>query len=244
MDRTITLPSTVDEAVASLDGIGKLMTAKGWERAALVYCLTEPQQGKRSTSTSIRRSYSEFAALGITGLKTIDTVRLYRQRWEEYGDPSIKLGDTIALPSDDWPPTRTGTDGYDSTDGAKRTIQKVIDTHGPAVVAETLVEDDEGAAAAVTATVEKLDRKKAAARKEGRAVDPNPRTALDGIALIHDLKAVERTVTELAHTAREGDPEVQELVGMAINAIKAQLDLIQAKVDGHDWDTAMKELNT
>ena len=101
----ITLPATVDEAIQSLDGIGRLITAKGWERAALIYCLTT-NEGKGRPAINGRNvpfTQAEFAALGITGLTGRTAVRLYRQRWVEYGDNDIMLGDKVVLPDIDWP---------------------------------------------------------------------------------------------------------------------------------------------
>ena len=72
MERVITLPGDVDAAIEQLGDIGALMTAKGWERAALVYCLTtdelegRPKKGVNTDTFPMKA----FAKLGITGLKS------------------------------------------------------------------------------------------------------------------------------------------------------------------------------
>jgi hypothetical protein len=51
----------------------------------------------------------EFAALGIVGLKSDNTVREYRKAWQSAIDDGqaveIKPGDTVDLPDRTWPPT-------------------------------------------------------------------------------------------------------------------------------------------
>lgn len=97
----IVLPSSVDEAVASLDGIAGLLTAKEWERAAIVVAFTTDGRGKNGSSTVL--NCIEFAALGIKGLKSDKTVRNLRKAWESAGgDLNIKPGDTVTLPTADW----------------------------------------------------------------------------------------------------------------------------------------------
>lgn len=82
----ITIPASLDEAKASLNGIGALLTAKEWERAAIVYAFTRdgtdsdknPRRSRSTTSLLPR----EFAALGIMGLGSDTTVRQYRKAWQ------------------------------------------------------------------------------------------------------------------------------------------------------------------
>jgi hypothetical protein len=44
----------------------------------------------------------------------------------------------VTLPEDDFPPTRTGTDGYESEAGLTKTIGKAVEKHGADKVAEVL----------------------------------------------------------------------------------------------------------
>jgi hypothetical protein len=103
---TVAIPATIEEAVGALNGIDALLTAKGWERAAIVYAFTEDGQGnnqhRRKTVNAL--TISEFADLGIAGLTTRETVALYRNAWLEKGDPNISPGDTVTLPTSKFPP--------------------------------------------------------------------------------------------------------------------------------------------
>lgn len=106
MPQKIKVPKTVSEATAALNGVGQLLTAKEWERAAIVYAFTTVQQGsnqhRRKSDDAL--GIAEFAALGITGLTNRETVGEYRRAWVENGTLDIKPGDTITLPTMDWPP--------------------------------------------------------------------------------------------------------------------------------------------
>jgi hypothetical protein len=100
------IPNSIEEAVKNLDGIGALLTAKQWERAAIVYAFTEPNGGgPRTGGISRQLSIREFAELGITGLRDRSQIRLYRKAWEvamQDGAPDAKPGDVVDLPSLPW----------------------------------------------------------------------------------------------------------------------------------------------
>lgn len=101
----VRIPSTIEEALTSLDGIGQLLTAKGWERAAIVYALTSNQGAGRPSKEMVESSTNTlpikvFAKKGITGLTTYDTIAALRKAWEEAGgDTDISLGDEVTLPT-------------------------------------------------------------------------------------------------------------------------------------------------
>jgi hypothetical protein len=105
-ERKINIPGTIDEAVASLTGIGALLIAKEWERAAIVaaFVTLSEGKGKRNARTSI--SPVEFAALGVVGFKSKDTVRAYAQAWQEAINQgkavAAEPGATVALPDLTW----------------------------------------------------------------------------------------------------------------------------------------------
>jgi hypothetical protein len=113
---TIHIPDSMADAIKSLTGISALLTAKEWERAALVYAFTDPGsgQGRRQplTKTRERLSIIEFARVGIAGLKTQDTVAMYRNAWQSAIDDGraqpVSPGDDIELPTLTWPPTGHG----------------------------------------------------------------------------------------------------------------------------------------
>jgi len=93
-----------------VEGVRTLLTAREWERAAIVYAYVERQQGRRVTSTGTGGSYSieEFAALGVAGLRSPDTVRRYLRAWERAVELGlavdvVKPGDRVDVPNAPWP---------------------------------------------------------------------------------------------------------------------------------------------
>ena len=110
---TITIPDTIDEAVTSLDGIGRLVQAREWKRAAIVWALTHYEGGSRGPRSMGQMSqtltYSQLAEKGIVGLTNRKRVAWYHDQWQSviddgYADP-VGLGDSIDIPDDwEWPP--------------------------------------------------------------------------------------------------------------------------------------------
>ncbi len=106
----ITLPSSIEEAQDQLAGIEGLLTAKNWERAAIVAAFVQLDMTNvdlaARTSNKIK-SPSEFASLGIVGLKSKDTVRLYVEAWqfavEDGAAKPVKPGRVTILPDLPWP---------------------------------------------------------------------------------------------------------------------------------------------
>jgi hypothetical protein len=108
-ERKINIPGTIDEAVASLAGIGALLTAKEWERAAIVFAFTrdDVKGGPRTNCLSSEAvSVREFAEKEISGLKSTNTVSAYRKAWQEainQGEAvAAEPGATVALPDLTW----------------------------------------------------------------------------------------------------------------------------------------------
>src|SRR5690606_29811775 len=99
------IPSTLDEVKEHLNGLGKLVTAKEWERAAIVWAWTHDHvQGQKTCSScsELNMTESAFAAQGIINLSSRNSVREYRQRWQSIVD---ELGDAYAVrPGDEIPP--------------------------------------------------------------------------------------------------------------------------------------------
>jgi hypothetical protein len=135
---TVTMPASIDEAVGALTGIEKLLQAREWERAAIVATFVRAQEsggrpGKAATSRGFL-NYDQFAALGINGLRHRDTVRMYEKRWLDVAGTAPDPGEKVTLPTEKWPPADRGTDGYDSPEGAEKTVAKIIEKHGSAPV--------------------------------------------------------------------------------------------------------------
>jgi hypothetical protein len=149
--RKITIPADIDAAVADLNGLGALITAKEWHRAAIVatFVSLADGKGKRNASSSI--SPAEFAALGIHGLKSKDTVRRYVQIWETSGEPIPTPGQEIEIPDVEWKTwVKEAEAEGEVTEGTKKTTDYVTAPR----VAEAIKSDPRIAEAAITAAVE------------------------------------------------------------------------------------------
>lgn len=121
----IHVPDSLAEAIASLNGIDGLLTAKEWERAAIVFAFTAEggtpgPKVDRGGFTAI--SCREFAALGIAGLRSDQTVRRHRKAWQDAIDRgkavAVQPGSEVTLPDLPWGETyvseRSGTGRHKS----------------------------------------------------------------------------------------------------------------------------------
>lgn len=129
----IRVPATINEAMLSLEGIGGLLTAKQWERAAIVFAFTEPGNGQGArtdleprTESGPKLSITQFAALNIIGLRTKGAVSTYRQAWQSAIDDRqaqpVSPGDQIELPSTPW----KDVFGEPTTDVQERIFRSVV----------------------------------------------------------------------------------------------------------------------
>lgn len=119
--------------MADLGGLGALLRAKEWQRAAIVaaYVRLHDASGRPPVmrNTAHYSTYG-FAALGIAGLRSERTVQLYVERWLAEVGSHPKPGATVELPEADWPPTRTGTDGHNSPEGVADTVARITGRAG------------------------------------------------------------------------------------------------------------------
>jgi len=106
---TIEVPQDLAAAKSALNGIERLLTAKGWERAAIVYAFTTPSQGQRSDlgGKAPKLSFEAFAKLGVKGLTDRHVVAEYRAIWQRAIDDGhaakVKPGDIVTLPTTKFP---------------------------------------------------------------------------------------------------------------------------------------------
>lgn len=156
MDK-VTIPASIEEATERLEGLGALLTATGWERAAIVYAFTtlEDSDGGDAATRATRNtargllSCNEFAALGIHGLKSGNSVRLHHQRWAEHGRAkTVKPGQTVTLPTVEWPPIdpRVGENGrlqLSPTTPIGDVLERLKKERGPEAVAGAIADDPE-----------------------------------------------------------------------------------------------------
>jgi hypothetical protein len=210
----VALPATLDEATAELAGLGALLRAKEWHRAALVaaFVRLDDKGGRPSRNRAVTRavvSARAFAERRIVGLSNQETVRFYVQRWLDANDGAYpEPGTEVVLPDADWPPGSTrGSDGYDSPKGVADTVGRIT---GRDTGADELAE-------AIAA------RPEVAKRVVERAVLADP-----GVALHAERTAAERWVRTEAE--REAEPYRPELVPpQPFTYSPAELALLQAR---------------
>lgn len=97
------VPPTLAAAKKELGTLGSLLTATQWERAAVVYAFT--RDGRVADFGNSKLSTRDFAALGLQGLKKIETVSFYRKQWEramKHGAPAAEAGKRVRLPELEW----------------------------------------------------------------------------------------------------------------------------------------------
>jgi len=129
--KKITIPGSIEEAETALNGLEALLTAKEWQKAAIVAAFVKPGIRKRQGQFM---TTSQFADLRISGLQSQNTIVMYVQRWLDAHDGiHPEPGAQVALPDIEWPVSRTGTDGYDSEQGAIDTITKIAEKHPDAL---------------------------------------------------------------------------------------------------------------
>ncbi|HTF54798.1 MAG TPA: hypothetical protein VK735_45770 [Pseudonocardia sp.] len=167
---TIKIP-TAGELEAGLQGLERLLTAKEWERAAIVHAFTrndgKGRPEKMSDSGHFPATVADFAKLGFAGLKKRATVATYRKRWQEAIEaglaPSVQPGDEIELPNLPWPPTRTGTDGDAKKESKKAKAKEYLaDPEIGLEIVQEYLADPEQAREVVSDEATKVNLRKAA----------------------------------------------------------------------------------
>lgn len=90
------LPGLRTQVGLDLKGLGELVTASEWKRAAIVWAFTH--DGRKTTS-SLSVGINEFCGFEVSGLRSKDTVRKYRKAWKLAIDngfaTDVKPGDRI-----------------------------------------------------------------------------------------------------------------------------------------------------
>jgi hypothetical protein len=94
----ITIPREEDLATR-LEGVHQLLTAKRWERAAIVaaYVVADNSHGKVALPPG-KYSVKEFAEKGFAGLTSRDSVGRTLRIWQETIGVQVNPGDEIELP--------------------------------------------------------------------------------------------------------------------------------------------------
>lgn len=103
------IPATTEMLTGTLNGVIGMIAKGGWFTAAAVYAWTEPGKphfASGEKSPDDRLTIAAFAAFGIRGLSSRDTVRKFRSAWARaiergWADP-VKPGDPVRLPDQDF----------------------------------------------------------------------------------------------------------------------------------------------
>jgi len=107
---TIIIPATGAELRGRLDPIDRLLTARRWERAAVVFAFTDvggPRNTPSHRPPAPKLNIRNFAGLGISGLTTPKAVSRYREAWitaiaNGWAVP-VEPGQEVELPDEPFP---------------------------------------------------------------------------------------------------------------------------------------------
>lgn len=133
--RTIKIP-TPDELRSTLNGLDRLLTAKQWERAAIVFAFTAKGGGHnsgREKPQPPRMNLRDFAGQGYQGLSTVKTVGRYREAWMTAIDNGwagpVNPGESVMLPDEQFPAWPYGPDS--TYEDVAQSDDELIRTHTP-----------------------------------------------------------------------------------------------------------------
>jgi hypothetical protein len=206
---SITIPKTIESAKTALGEVGALLTAKSWERAAIVYAFTGPgqpgPQGNRPATPRI--SFADFARLGIVGLTDNNTVSDYHEAWDKAikagAASEVKPGDTISLPKLPWPPGQTSRRGSHGTE----TEARAYIARNPQVAVDAVKAVPAVAAAVTTAIAHDTDltnevERKAFAKRIG-AKDNGPSVPTTTIPTFDYEKRLSAAITVVSEAIKD-----------------------------------------
>jgi len=148
------IPGSVEEATEKLADLDGLITARSWQRAAIVYAFVRvgSHGGDRSMPSSglDRLTPTAFARLGINGLRSAETVRAYHGHWQYAIDQGLAEpvlpGQRVAEPDLGFPPNP------DSTAGTSRSARSLPVAERAALVSD-LLSDPQVASEVPTAVI-------------------------------------------------------------------------------------------
>lgn len=248
---TFTVPSTRDEILSEIGLTSELHKATGWRLAALLSSVvrlpgTGTRRGERRKSTPF--TAKEFAALGYRGLRSDKTVSVYVQRWLDANDGMyLSPGDEYVVPSLDWPPTRTGTDGYESVGGAAATVERLIEKHGADTVADIVTSNPKVNTAISRSRLDKVSTPKGRkdlvdrSRKSEEALEEAVRASHAGLAdhthheVELELMSVEsglrRAVAKMEQYPYVSDPQ-RERLAEAFERVELFLGILRKGAEG------------
>ena len=100
-----TIPDSIDGIKLKLDGLGGLLVASEWYRAATVNAWIKKGKNQYDVpdENSSTITINQFLKLKIKGLTSKDSVRHYYEAWERTGLPRPIPGDEVSLPDIPFP---------------------------------------------------------------------------------------------------------------------------------------------
>jgi hypothetical protein len=211
MATVVDIPTTIRQVTTALNGLGRLLNAKQWERAAIVYAFTHDGRGEKPGKPGSTFTFKEFAKLGINGLRDPDVVSEYRRIWanaiEDGHAPECVPGDSVELPVIDWP-------GRQDDKGKKRYTETTPDAFARRI--NNMKPDERDVF--VEAMTQDLKHDAIEAIVE--------RTAEDRPAIVHKQhrKIIEREAREDAARLREFDDSMRRALPMPQDQATDYLD--------------------
>jgi hypothetical protein len=250
---------TAQEQLASLDG---LITAKQWDRAAIVWAFTYEGTNRFDSGTELDRySVTAFAGRGIKGLASKTSVIAYRKAWrdamEMIGVPDVKPGETVETPALTFPPVsledpryrkvanREAIEAQAQEDGTSTSKALDIAKNKPAMAAAIKASPEVAKAAEealTTRAAANLEKSYPIVRKAKPAegalfwgvVARLQRIGKAGEAVIADLQSV---------PVQEWTDETRELLATYARRDRTILDFIEALITGGNiTDESLREL--
>lgn len=195
------IPASIDRATASLTTLDGLVVASEWQRAAIVSAFTTTDANGRGNRTSSGAlSIRAFAELGVTGLRSQESIRRYRNAWQAAIDAGqvrpVAPGDNVVLPELPFPPHAEVAPGPRAdalaaaavAEGAGLRSTQQVATHLPALRAAIKADPKVAAAAR-----EALDQRRDIPTPQPRSSTPTR----EGLALLGDFRALHKTLASI-----------------------------------------------
>lgn len=246
----VTIPASIEEAVSKLNGIERLLMATEWEKAAIIaaFVAAEESGGRPKATTSSRfLNVTQFAALGITGLRSKDTVRRYVEAWGDRAKPLP--GHVVVLPTVEFPTVKTKAQDIAQQPGAVAKAmedpafaKKVMDRATPKAVQSAQKAANEAASTIPSDEWDKMRDKHDAAEKhrEGK----HPLSSMDLMDLSKDILAAANKVEKIVLDNATLDPDAVEFTKVnIIEAIGVLTGVVRSLTGNADWDSALAELS-
>lgn len=226
----VTIPATIAEAQNGLNALGRIITARQWERAAIVAAYVQPDYGhggrsETRTSASLESAVA-FAARGIVGLRSDHTVARYVNAWLAER-PRPQPGDVVNLDGlDEWPPESSTEDAVKRN--SKATGKALADPDFARKVIETM--GDDGRSTVVDAAAA-YDPKLIAAAIEG-SEDVADAVVADPNAHLEVIKASSRRHADGSSLPEPSVPEpfARLLTYLHVHALVADADAMRQLV--------------